>query len=1306
MLDTASDATLMKMSVSSKLNLHLKQPKIRLQGITGSTLAVLSETVAHFKVSAENILTHKVAILDDNYLSTDILLGMDILSRCGPVTVAPNEMKVVWGGKEFEYYTLTQTQGLKGVTSVKRMCRIEKIEEKENSQVNNIKKLQVCTKITIPHRSTRLTKLKVPFPAGKNVIVTLQHSDICQPLPIYTSVDEENSISIPLINETNKKRKYTIGTILGSLECTDDLINSVEIVSTPPLIENAEHQSKTKTANDVDFSSQILQDTRVVRQINETAVPPIISNAMLPDILDKESKDLPRIEKLKGLIKKQDFNHLTREQRGQLRQLLLNYEQMFILDSTDIGTIKIPPQEIPLADPTPVRGPQYRHPDKAREIIHQMLAEMKEKDIIESSTAAWLSPIVLVSKPDGSKRMCLDYRKVNQHLEFDVFPLPRLDELVDNVAGHQFYATLDLKDAYYQVVLGEKSRDLTTFSDGYELWRFKRLPFGLTVSPAIFTRAINQVIAPLAKHGFVRNYLDDVVVYAPSYEKLLDHLGKVFSRFLEMGVKLNLNKCHFGQRSVKFLGHIISAEGIKPDPGNVEGILQVPPPSNLKEIRRFLGMTGFYRKCIPEYAKIASPLTQLTRKDVPFSWTPECQSAFEKLKLVLSTAPVLHPVDYRLPFELHTDASGLAVGAALHQRHPDGSLRPIGFFSKKLRPVETRYSTTDREALGIVLACRFFHHFLWGSKVTIKTDHKALVSVFKHKTKSPRMTRWALEMREYNFLIEFCSGRANVVADQLSRVVRQVRTSPLSEEVQKQVDKLHAPLEKIAEEQDKEERWRVLKLYLKGGELPRNKYSNSVLSQFELEDDVLYYVRKLSDGSLKYTLVVPKGLKKAALYASHDGHTAAHMGQHKTISRLEADFYWPGYRKDCKEYVQSCDLCQQYKGSSGLQKPWQGLPEVSKPLERISIDLTDMYTSHLGYRYVLSIIDHYSRFVNFYPLRSKTAKEVSQNFTDFILSYGTPRQVLADNGAEFQNVNFKKLCEDYRIKLNFVTPYHPRGNSVTERVHKSFKTCLAIMTEGYPNSWPLYLKKAQYALNTAVHTAIGVQPHFAFFSRHISRPFSAGWPRVEDDSEEGLLAAHNLIKETNSKMSSKFREVANRKRKDMTVQVNDLVWVKIERTIPGTSRKLNPRWAGPYTVVKVFRGGSSYELTNPFADGPPIRRAAEKIKKFVGRPELLTINDTDYANLDEDETSTHLDLVPELSEEHRHLIDDDTGKDMDMIKDDAMDNEILTTGISSLEDCNQDSTNEVPFRLNMTDTADRNRRYPIRQRRPVDRLQY
>ena len=365
---------------------------------------------------------------------------------------------------------------------------------------------------------------------------------------------------------------------------------------------------------------------------------------------------------------------------------------------------------------------------------------------------------------------------------------------------------------------------------------------------------------------------------------MLTRVQKIFRTLEESGIKLNLSKCTFGEAEVKFLGHLVSIEGCKPDPKNVEAIKQMQSPSTVKGARRYLRMCSFYRKHIQNFAKLAAPLNNLTKKNTKFNWTEECQHSFTTLKQILSDAPVLVKADLTQLFIVTTDASNTHVGGVLSQIQTDVSNKPIGYFSKKLNPTESRYSATDREALGVVLTCRNFHHYLWGTKFSIFTDHQPLTSIFKRKTKSPRMSRWIVEMREYTYDIKYLKGKHNVVADSLSRPIRVIRL------VVEPRNYLGLNLAAIAEAQREDERWKRLAEYLEGGNLPTKLYPKVILDQFVVEEKVLYFIKEKVDGTLHYCLVVPQSLKQKALEFAHIA--SGHFEQKKTNAKAEEFFYW------------------------------------------------------------------------------------------------------------------------------------------------------------------------------------------------------------------------------------------------------------------------------------------------------------------------------------------------------------------------------------------------------------------------------
>ena len=301
--------------------------------------------------------------------------------------------------------------------------------------------------------------------------------------------------------------------------------------------------------------------------------------------------------------------------------------------------------------------------------------------------------------------------------------------------------------------------------------------------------------------------------------------------------------------------------------------------------------------------------------------------------------------------------------------------------------------------------------------------------------------------------------------------------------------------------------------------------------------------------------------------------------------------------------VKKCRTCQQSKSSQGLQQQWQELPAVSKPLERLGVDLTDMTSGIKGYRYVFTIIDHYSRYVKFYPLPNKTSDIVTDALTTFVHDFGTPRSIVLDNGGEFQGAAFQNFCRRNQIRLLHTTPYHPQGNGVVERMHRTLKSVLASLCNGYPLRWPQLIRQCQGVLNSAVHTSTGVTPFFAFFSRHPPCLETNSLPVIEGD-EDDLSIAHQVIRNTHEKMARKFRSVANRGRINQAVKEQDLVWVKSVTPVPGSCRKLNLRWNGPYKVVEVIRGGSAYLLEHS-RTGQRLQRAADQIKVVHGADEWV-----------------------------------------------------------------------------------------------------
>ena len=393
---------------------------------------------------------------------------------------------------------------------------------------------------------------------------------------------------------------------------------------------------------------------------------------------------------------------------------------------------------------------------------------MLDHGIIEHSSSDWASPLVIVRKKDSSLRLCVDYRRLNSHSKMDAYPIPRVDDLIDRVSRAPYITTLDLTKGYWQVPVAVDDREKTAFTTPFGLFQFTRMPFGLKGAPATFQRMVDKLNG-LQK--FSSAYIEDVIVFSTTWDEHIQHLEVVLSRIKEAGLTVKRKKCQFGMSECGYLGHIIGSGRVCPESAKIEAVQNFEQPTTKTRVRFFLGLTGYYRKFIPDYATIAAPLSDLTSKAKPNQvvWTPECADAFDRLRHILCSFPVLKSPEWDKPFILQTDASGRGVGAVLSQAGDDGGDRPVAYFSRKLLPREERYSTIEKECLAIKLGVQAFHVYLVGCTFVIQTDHRSLEWLNRMKGMNARLTRWSLMLQNYDFRIEYRTGRKNGNADGLSR---------------------------------------------------------------------------------------------------------------------------------------------------------------------------------------------------------------------------------------------------------------------------------------------------------------------------------------------------------------------------------------------------------------------------------------------------------------------------------------------------------------------------------------------------------
>ncbi|KAK7907616.1 hypothetical protein WMY93_016228 [Mugilogobius chulae] len=459
-----------------------------------------------------------------------------------------------------------------------------------------------------------------------------------------------------------------------------------------------------------------------------------------------------------------DLSHLSPLQQGEINHLL----DPNLFQETP-GFTSLVQHKIRLKKDVPVRQRSYRIPERLVAVLQKEIKLMLELGIIEVSSSEWCSPVVLVPKKDGSLRFCIDFRYLNAISNFDPYPMPRIDDLLERVGGASYITTLDLSRGYWQLALAPEARELTAFRTPFGLYQFRVMPFGLQGAPATFQRLMDFVLKDVAE--FSAAYLDDVVVFSKSWEEHLYHLEKVLQKIRAAGLTINPRKCAVAHQEVEYLGYTIGYGRIKPQVQKIEAIRSFPVPTTKRKVRGFIGLVGWYRKFVPQFAERTAVLNNLTKNSAPNKviWSAECDQAFEDLKEAICTGPVLHSPDFEKPFILQTDASGVGLGAVLLQEK-EGERRPVVFLSRKLLDRETRYSTVEKECLAMKWAIDSLRYYLLGRHFTLETDHRALQWLHRMRDANTRIAGWYLALQPYNFTVQYRPGKTNVVADCLSRM--------------------------------------------------------------------------------------------------------------------------------------------------------------------------------------------------------------------------------------------------------------------------------------------------------------------------------------------------------------------------------------------------------------------------------------------------------------------------------------------------------------------------------------------------------
>ena len=909
------------------------------------------------------------------------------------------------------------------------------------------------------------------------------------------------------------------------------------------------------------------------------------------------------------------------ELREKTKNLFRRYGYLFALENLDLGHTSLVKHKIRLTDNTPFKERYRRIPPHLYDEVKKHLQEMLEIGAIRRSNSPWASAVVLVRKRDGSLRFCIDLRKLNARTVKDAYSLPRIDETLDCLSGSRIFTSLDLKSGYWQVEMDDASKELTAFTVGpLGFYECERMPFGLTNVPATFQRLMEGCLGDLHLNWCII-YLDDIIIYSVDPDEHLKRLEGVFAKLASAGLKLKPSKCEFFKTRIKYLGHIVSEEGIETDPEKIDSVRKWPTPRTVTDVRSFLGFTNHYRRFIPKYARVARQLNSLIsgdnakRKNKEVRWTPDCEEAFQKLKELCTQTPILGYANYEKPFRLHTDASCLGLGAVLYQTDKNGVERVIAYASRSLSHTEQNYPAHKLEFLALKWSVtERFHEYLYGGKFDVYTDNNPLTYVLTTAKLDATGQRWIAALANYDFTLHYKSGKTNVEADALSRIPQDMASDrhldketihaiaqgvqitdfalyggtylPLVTKTQQVVTAKMTNADWQKEQMNDEDIGMVLRC-ISGEQCDRSKISEdckTILrrrSRLITRNGLLY--RKFICTNTKeqvFQFVLPRKFRLEALQACHDN--IGHLGIERTHTLLRDRFYWPGMKQDVDDYVGNCPRCLRFKTIPDRAE--LNPITVTRPFELVHMDFLTIeppVKSKLSKDVNLLVItDHFTRYAQAIVTSSQKATTVAKALWDhWFVHYGFPEKILSDQGRNFESDLIAELCRMTQITKLRTTPYRPEGNGACERFNRTLISMLGTLPEDHKSQWTQYVSTLVHAYNCTRSNATGYSPYFLIFGKKPLLPIDIEYGVATPDISD--VITHKYVKKLQHRLEWAYRKASDYSKKEaQRAKARYDQKVRCSKLEPGdlvlmrrkgftVKHKIADRWENiPYKVIR------------------------------------------------------------------------------------------------------------------------------------------
>lgn len=874
----------------------------------------------------------------------------------------------------------------------------------------------------------------------------------------------------------------------------------------------------------------------------------------------------PNFEKICYInIKEQnesDLSHIiNKETKKKIQNLIENY--------TPTNLNKCPVEmEIILSDEIPISMKPRRMPPSERNEIEKQIEEWLRNDIIQHSYSDFSAQIVPVNKKDGTKRLCIDYRRLNKKIIKDRFPMPLIEDQIDSLEKGKVFSTLDLANGFFHVPMKAESRKYTSFVTHSGQYEFKVVPFGICNSPAIFCRFINFIFRSLR---FVLTYMDDLIIVASNETEAIERLEIVLNLAASYNLSIKWKKCSFLKTRIDFLGYEIENCTVRPSEAKTKDIHKYREPRNVKEVQRFLGFTGYFRKFIENYAFIAKPLSDLTRNNTTFVFNDEQRKSFNALKEKVTQRPVLNIFRKDAETELHTDASKSGTAAILMQRSPDDNeFHPIHYLSRKNTAEQEKWFSYELELYAIFVAVEKFRHYLLDIHFKIVTDCEALKTA-KNKRNVRKVACWLLELESYDYEIIHRPGTKMQHVDALSRMYF-IESPSILHNIQR------------AQETDE-----------------HIKSIREVLKEKQYEDYVVHNKLLCKFANSTYQIVVPEEMQIGLI---NKAHQQGHFKKTKLEKLINREFFIPNLQDKINRVVSNCVPCILVDKKAGKREGFlHPIPKEPIPLDTFHIDhLGPMPSTNKEYNHILAIIDAFTKFVWLFPVKSTTANETINKLKVVTTIFGSPRRLITDRGTAFTANIFKEFCEKENIELIHITTGVPRSNGQIERIHRIVIGCLAKLSINEPEKWYSFTNEVQKHLNSTYQRAIKTTPFELMFGVPMKNQLNEITEIIEEeirndfnnDREQLRIQARDAIDAIQRENKKTFN--VNRKQAHQ-YHIDDLV--AISKTQFATGAKLKTKNAGPYKVTRA-KGNDRYDVEKVGThDGPSkTNTSADNVKPW------------------------------------------------------------------------------------------------------------